>query len=106
MYMFLRATLANKLLELYFRSKNTAFQHKRESYLVFKVNLEQFLGDELGTLSLLLQTYMRLAVRGGVTIPAMERVIKARAIDGKVLGEVPDLKEYKYFSFIQSCRGI
>ena len=59
-YKFLRATLAGKLLELYLRSKNSAFKHKKESYLIFKTNLDQFLADELGVLTLLLQPFVSI----------------------------------------------
>ena len=95
MYAFLRATLANKLLEVYLRSKNSAYQHKRESYLVFKLNLEQFLGDELGALGLLLQCYMQLFHRGESSLPFMHRIERARGILDNRTGEVPELQEYK-----------
>jgi hypothetical protein len=87
--------LAGKLLQLYLRSKNAAFQHKRESYVIFKLNLAQFIADELGVLALLLQVFLRLARRGEGHLPRLERIDKLVRIGAQPMEPLPDIQEYK-----------
>lgn len=95
-YKFLRATLAGKMLELYLRSKNSAFKHKKESYLIFKSNLDQFLTDELGVLSLLLQTFVSITVRCEPHLPKMDRLARIRGIKAQGnLDSIPENQVYK-----------
>lgn len=87
--------LAGKLLELYLRSKNTAYEHKRESYVIFKLNLDQFISDELGILALLLQTFVKLMARGERWLPRMDRIKKLEMAGKSSIQEIPDIQEYK-----------
>lgn len=98
--------LAGKLLELYLRSKNTAYEHKRESYVIFKLNLDQFISDELGVLALLLQTFVRLMARGERWMPRMDRIKKLEMAGKNSVQEIPEIQEYKYALFMQSSWGL
>ena len=63
MYLYLRTLIVSKLFEVYINSKNTAYHHKKESYLIFKLNLEQFLADGGDFLMLIIRVYLKLSLR-------------------------------------------
>lgn len=87
--------IAGKLLQLFLRSKNEAYAHKRESYVVFKLLLSEFIADELGVLALLLQVFLRLARRGEPRLPRMDRIKKLVQFGSPSMAPVPDIQEYK-----------
>lgn len=94
-YCFLRTGITNKLFQLYLRSKNLAFEHQRESYLIFKLNLEQLVNDEVGVLCLFLQVYKRLQDACSKFLPRHDRIISLRTKLSSKVVEVDGAKDYK-----------
>ena len=62
-YLHLRTMIVSFLFEIYIKSKNTAYHHKKESYLIFKANLQRYLADGGLVLTMLLKVFLRLARR-------------------------------------------
>ncbi len=62
-FLFLRSTLVACLFEIFVHSKNTAYHHKKESYLIFKTNLERYLADGGVVLSTLVKAFLQLSRR-------------------------------------------
>lgn len=91
----MRNAVTEKLFEIYLNSKNQAFQHKNENYVIFKVQIQDIMKDRLGFIAILMQVFSRLRVRSKDFLPKMDRIRKKVESANKNLREVPDEVEYK-----------
>ena len=92
---FVRNAVTEKLFEIYLHSKNQAFQHKHENYMIFKVQIQDIMKDRLGFIAILMHVYSRLLVRSQDFLPKMDRIRKKVDFGNKNLQVVPDDVEYK-----------
>lgn len=95
-FVFMRTMMAGKLLQLYLRSKNSAYEHKRESYVLFKVSLQQLMADDgLGLMAVILTAFLRLMRRAKDRMPRMDRIAKLIDMGSGKMVEVKDIQEFK-----------
>lgn len=95
LFKLLRCSVAGKVFELFLRSKEDENKAKGESFILFKINLEEFLRNEDKTLIIILQLYREMIKMVGHRLPKPSRLIKMREANSGKLIEVDDAKEVK-----------
>ena len=93
-YKFIRTAVTEKLFEIYLNSKNRAFQHKHENYMIFKVQIQDIIKDRLEFVSILMHTFERLKARATDFLPKMDSIKKKVAQSNNLVVEIPDAVEY------------
>ena len=95
LFRLLRCSVAGKVFELFLRSKDESSKNKGESYIIFKINLEEFLKNEDKMLIIVLRLYREMIKMVGHLLPKASRILKMHHMDSPEIQEIDDCKEIK-----------
>lgn len=98
LFRMLRCSLAGKVFELFLRSKDEATKKKSESFILFRINLEEFLNNEDRLILLILKLYKDMQRMLGDRLAKPRRIAKLHAMtsDPENPIEVDDAESVKY----------
>ena len=93
----MRSALATRIFDIFLRSKNQGAQKK--SYILFKINMEEFIGNDDKLLLILLMVFVEMTKALGEKIPRNDRIRKLRKLedlkDKEPKFDIDDYKEIK-----------